>query len=153
MPALDRSDAEGQIKLLLEEYRSLRDESKQRISERITLLGLLTAAGALIASSHNAVWAYAVGAGFLVVGGAVWLRSWRIIDKLGTRLARLEEGINKLASDAYSLGPESDRLRWETELQQHRADLRNAKGLVGVYGRIAHPHPSGNSLEDPGPTP
>ena len=30
MPELERSDAEGQINILHEEYRSLRDEAKQR---------------------------------------------------------------------------------------------------------------------------
>lgn len=83
----------------LEEYRSLRDEAKQRVSERVTLLGLLTAAAAVIAATHDAVWAYVVAAAFLMIGALVWLRSSRILDKLSRRIAALEKAINDLAED------------------------------------------------------
>ena len=148
MAELERSDAEGQIKILLEEYRSLRDEAKQRISERMTLLSLAVAAAALIASSHNAVWAYAVAAGFLVGAAWVWLRSWRILDKLSRRLSGLEQAINGLARRTYSisqecepLGPGSNLLGWETQLQTGRDELAEAGGLKGMYGQLVHPKP------------
>jgi hypothetical protein len=145
MAELERSDAEGQINILLEEYRSLRDEAKQRISERMTLLGLLTAAAAVIASTHDAVWAYAVAGAFLVLVAAVWLRSWRILDKLSRRISALEQAINRLASDAYSLGDKCERLGWETDLQGSRQELADAGGLRGAYGRLVHPEPKGGS--------
>lgn len=105
MAELERSDAEGQIKILLEEYRSLRDEAKQRIGERMTLLSLLVAAAALIASSHNAVWTYTIG------------------------------------QESEPLGPGSNLLGWETQLQKGREKLAGAGGLKGMYGRLVHPEP------------
>jgi hypothetical protein len=140
MAELERSDAEGQIKILLEEYRSLRDEAKQRISERMTLLGLLTAAAAVIASTHNATWAYIVAVAFIVIGGLVWLRSWRILDKLSWRISGLEAAINDLARTAYRLDARAELLGWETQLQEGRAQLAEAEGLAGAYGRLVHPY-------------
>jgi predicted membrane-bound spermidine synthase len=139
MAELALSDAEGQITILLEEYRSLRDEAKQRVSERMTLLGLLTAAAAVIASTHNAVWAYVVAALFLVIGALVWLRSWRILDKLSQRIAALETEINDLAQTAYRLGTRPCLLRWETQLQCRREQLAEAGRLKGAYGKLVHP--------------
>src|ERR1700709_1362287 len=103
MAELERSDAEGQIKILLEEYRSLRDESKQRISERMALLSLLIAAAALIASSHSAAWAYAVAGVFLLGAGAVWWRSGRLLNELGKRLSADEQAINAVARKTYTI--------------------------------------------------
>jgi hypothetical protein len=139
MTELERSDAEGQIKILLEEYRSLRDEAKQRVSERMTLLGLLTAAAAVIASTHRAVSAYVVAVVFIVIGGLVWLRSWRILDKLSRDIAVLETRINDLARTAYGLEASSVLLRWETQLQNGREQIARAGGLRGAYGKLVHP--------------
>jgi hypothetical protein len=139
MAELERSDAEGQIKILFEEYRSLRDEAKQRVSERMTLLGLLTAAAAVIASTHNAVWAYVVAALFLVIGALVWLRSWRTLDKLSRHIAALESEINDLAQAAYRLETRPCLLRWETQLQCGREQLAKTGGLKGAYGKLVHP--------------
>lgn len=142
MTELERSDAEGQITILFEEYRSLRDEAKQRVSERMTLLGLLTAAAAVIASTHNAAWAYVVAALFLVIGALVWLRSWRILDKLSRRIAALEKEINDLAQTAYRLDARPCLLRWETQLQCGREQLAKAGRLKGAYGKLVHPKPT-----------
>jgi hypothetical protein len=143
MAELERSDAEGHIKILLEEYRSLRDESKQRISERMALLSLLIAAAAFIASSHSAAWAYAVAGVFLLGAGAVWWRSGRILNKLGKRLSADEQAINAVARKTYTIeesgpGPRPDYpLGWETQLQRER----NTFATESTFGKFVYGNP------------
>ncbi|MDQ6806039.1 MAG: hypothetical protein M3065_13980 [Actinomycetota bacterium] len=113
--------AEGRTSLLLEEYRTLRDEAKQCVSERMTLLGFLTASAAFI------------------IAGTAWLRSWRALDKLSRRLAELESQINELAHRAYRLEAPS-LLVWENRLRKHRAELASdPRWWVSRWGRLLQP--------------
>jgi hypothetical protein len=113
--------AQGQIALLLEEYRSLRSEATGRVSDRMSLLGFLTASGAFVIGSHRALWAYVIAGCLLAVGGAVWYSSWRSLDKISGRLALLEAMINAQARVAFELGSDCQLLGWETRLQKERA--------------------------------
>lgn len=87
-PATSR---EIRVHVLLEEYRSLRDESRQGMGDRIALLGFLTVATALVIANHEAVWAMVVAVLLLAIPAGVWYRTWRGLDKRAQHLADLEQ--------------------------------------------------------------
>jgi hypothetical protein len=93
--------AKGQIDLLLDEYRSLRDEARQRLSERITLLSFLTGAAAPVIATRNSVWGYVAGAASLTIAGVCGFGAGACWTSPGTMWRQSKRGL-------------TDRLRWPT---------------------------------------
>lgn len=148
------TDINGQMNLLLEEYRSLRDEAKQRITERMTLVTVLVAGTALVISGHGSVGAIVIAAVLAVIAACVWLRTWRILDKLSIRLMGVESRINRLAAQAYGLGAGAELLSWETTLQRGRADMKapGNRWWVRRWAKLVHPHAALPQVAASGPS-
>lgn len=111
--------AQGQIAILLEEYRAIRDDINGRLSAQATLLGFSLAGSALFFGlKHVPVIAYVIVAAaivltILIVGveNSRWLRS------LAKRMEEIETEVNRLAKQ--SLGADADLLQWQTRIN-HR---------------------------------
>lgn len=116
--------AVAEIKLLLEEYRSLRAEVLQRVGSRMTLTAFITASIAIVVSiKHQASWVYALAGGLLAVMLVViWVWSWCCIERLSARLVVLEENLNDRARVAY--GTEVVLFDWERLTRIGRESLR-----------------------------
>lgn len=112
--ALDQARAEKQIALILEEYRSLRTEATQRLSDRGTLIGFATAGAVLVVSRGAATWQYILAAALLVLSLTVFsVRMRRSFRLLSRRLSDLEDELNALAVVAFGTSPDKPPLRWE----------------------------------------
>jgi len=128
---------EVRINILLEEYKSLRDESEQNMGERLTLLSFLTAAVAVLISGHEAAWAVAVAIALAAAAGAVWYRTWRGLDKRAQHLEGLERRINELALGDSTA--QQSLLSWETKLCEHRRSLRDHNNPVtSCWGKLLY---------------
>jgi hypothetical protein len=116
---------QGQINLLLEEYRALRAEVTARIGARMTLIGFLAASAALLVGKDSgSTWVYIVVVALMATGLTVWSWSWRLLDKLSRHLAVVETRLNELAAQAYGAGMESGPFTWENQLRAGRARER-----------------------------
>jgi hypothetical protein len=124
----DSLNAEGNLNVLLEEYRTLRAEVNERINGRMTLVGFVLAAGALLAdktSLHG--WRFiAVAAGVLLMIGTVWAWTWHILTALSKQLAMLETKINECAAEAFGPAHHGDLLSWEKNRRQKKLARRQA---------------------------
>lgn len=116
--------AEGQINLLLEEYRSLRSEITTRLGARMTLLGFLTASAALLVGAQSgSTWVYILVVGLIATGAAVWFRSGQLLGMLSDRLATLEDSLNARAGEAFRLPQDRPLLAWEKQMRDRRHRL------------------------------
>lgn len=119
---------QGEIDLLLEEYRLLRAEVNERITGRMTLTGLLAASAALVAGlRHQPTWLYwLVGIAALVLVSGIWLWTWWRVDRLSRQLRSLERRINDRARRLF--GTSEALLTWETDVRRRRARRGSAVG-------------------------
>ncbi|MFH8800896.1 hypothetical protein ACH4F6_15045 [Streptomyces sp. NPDC017936] len=127
--------ASQEIALLLEEYRTLREEIIHRVAGRMQMIGFAGIISALLVISDKPNFgAPAVYVAVLVlVVALLWLRGInRAIQRIGRHLRTVEERINALAAQGYgSTGPV---LTWETTAQDSRMRVRGVPGLVGRSG-------------------
>jgi hypothetical protein len=115
----DPEQAEKEIELVLEEYRSLRKETTQRLSDRGTLTGFATAGAVLVVTHGATTWQYGTAAALLVVSlGVFSVRMGWAFGLLSTRLCQLEDELNALATVAYGTAPDRQLLRWEHDWQE-----------------------------------
>lgn len=138
MPDLPTS-RETLINVLLEEYKTLRDESHQNMGERLTLLSFPTAAVAIAIAAHGAAWSIVLMVVLLAVYAGVWYRTWRGLDRRAQHLSRLEQRINELALGAPAVKSEGGLLTWETRLCDRRQALtRSNSWIKKKWGRILY---------------
>jgi hypothetical protein len=100
------------INLLLEEYRTLRQEIIARLTNRAQLLAFSAAATGLIASGRSLTLIVLVIGTAAMAGLCYWLSSNRGVRHIASHVADIEAMINQLAARAYDL-PEEAVLRWE----------------------------------------
>jgi hypothetical protein len=110
------------MSLLLEEYRTLREEVISRMAGRVQLLAFTIAGAGLAANARSPVYAGIAGA-LVAVGIAFWTSSKRGIERAADQIAGLERRINTLSNVA---GPDSGLapLSWETQQTQIRTGAR-----------------------------
>jgi hypothetical protein len=111
------------IGLLIEEYRTLREEVIQRLNGRVQLLAFAIAGAGIAASGKSPVFYGALGGSLLLVGMVFWNRSKRGIEYLASHIARLERCINELSSRAYGTRGQFP-FQWETEQARIRTRAR-----------------------------
>ncbi|MFI6283332.1 hypothetical protein ACIBCM_01020 [Streptomyces sp. NPDC051018] len=115
------------IQLLLEEYRALRAEITQRVTERVQIVAaagvgavILTAAGGFSFGKPHLYAAFGV-----VLFALAWSRKGaRDMAELGRHVRGLEIRINALAAEAYGVG---DVLSWELTSER----LRRRRTSIG----------------------
>ena len=113
------------ISLLLEEYRTLREEQISKLVSQGNLLGYVGAGVALIAGLSSGV-RLVISLVFLsVLAAAYYLRNIQNVLRLSRQLEELERRINRLAVGAY--GSNTPVLTWITQ-------IRNAP--PGVYDHM-----------------
>jgi hypothetical protein len=94
----DPEQAEKEIELVLEEYRSLRNETTQRLSDRGTLTGFATAGAVLVVTHGATTWQYGTAAALLVVS-------------LGVFSVRIGVGVRIIVDSVVSVGRRTQRAR------------------------------------------
>lgn len=126
-----RASAEGQLNLLLEEYRSLRAEVNQRIGASASLVGFVAAGAAFVVSSDggHVAWIAASIVGLLAT--AVWVSYLLSIRSLGGYLRRLEGHINSCARVAYDVDGEAALMVWESRLAVNGGWIRRVFRRAG----------------------
>ncbi|MFF3501507.1 hypothetical protein [Streptomyces sp. NPDC003247] len=124
-----------EIALLLEEYRTLREEIIHRVAGRMQMIGFAGIISALLVVSDKLNFgapAFYVAVLVLVVA-LLWLRGInRAIQRIGRHLRKIEERVNALAAQGY--GSTDAVLTWETLAQEGRMRVRGVPGLVGRFG-------------------
>jgi len=111
-PDASSKDAAATIGILLEEYRTLRDEIKVHLAGQFTVLTYTLTATGIVAGLARSKWAIGVAAVVGAVGLYGYFMTVREVIQLGTAVAILEMRINRLAGRAY--GTRGDLLSWET---------------------------------------
>jgi hypothetical protein len=111
------------IDLLLEEYRTLREEAISRMGGKLQLLGFVIAGAGLAANAKSTIYAGIAGM-LVVVGGVVWNRSKVGIERVADRIAVIEGQVDMLAHKAYEL---SDPLPLSWETQQRAVRQRTSR--------------------------
>ena len=123
--------------LLLEEYRTLRHESVQRISSRTQLVSVAVAAAALLAAQGRApLWLVALALLFMIATVLYYVTSRADARRIARHLASVEERLNVLArrtgSEASSSPAGIDLMSWSTSIVARRDRLK----AQGWRGRI-----------------
>ncbi|MEU7101813.1 hypothetical protein AB0A66_26260 [Streptomyces longwoodensis] len=128
-------DRNKEIGLLLEEYRTLREEIIHRVAGRMQMIGFAGIISALLVVSdrlHFDAPSFYVAILVLVVA-LLWLRGInRAIQRIGLHLRHLEVRINDLAAQGY--GSTEPVLSWETAAQAGRMRVKGVPGYVGRFG-------------------
>jgi hypothetical protein len=104
-PPNPRESIQDAINLLLEEYRTLREEVVSRMAGRVQLLSFTIAGAGLASNSRTPTYA-AIAGGLVVVGLGFWTRSKRGIERVADQIATLECRINTLAAASFLHGEE-----------------------------------------------
>ncbi len=122
---------EGQIGLLMEEYRALHDDINGRITAQTTLLAFAGAGLAVFVGTKDAPgWVYALVATVVaVVATGVYLSNNFWLHRAGDRVGEIEAQVNELAQSAYGLSPGTVLLRWQS-------DVNTLRGPVLTLARI-----------------
>ncbi len=120
---LPSSDEKDRIQILLEEYRTLRNEIVNRTGNRFGIVGfVLPLIIGIAAQSGSALcWSWLLFASAAALLLAVWLRLAVLIKRCSTRVAEIERRVNK------SMG--EDLLIWETSIA--------ARGAFHIFFRLA----------------
>jgi hypothetical protein len=131
----DASKEMREINLLLEEYRTLRDEVNHRVGGRMQMIGFAGVISALLVASDD--WDIGTGnfyiAALVLVIAALWLRGInRAIQRIGKHLRQIEERVNALAPRAC--GSAEDVLTWETRVERGRSRVRGLPRWTGELG-------------------
>lgn len=120
-----------EISLLLEEYRTLRDEVNQRVGSRMQMIGFAVVISALLVASDGAG-TYYIAALVLVIA-ALWLRGInRAIQRIGSHLRQIETRVNALAAQAC--GSAEGVLTWESKAHGDRSRVRGLPRWTGELG-------------------
>ncbi|MEU5255143.1 hypothetical protein [Streptomyces longwoodensis] len=132
---MGQRNRDKEITLLLEEYRTLREEIIHRVAGRMQMIGFAGIISALLVVSDRLNFdapGFYVAVLVLIVA-LLWLRGInRAIQRIGHHLRQLEARINDLAAAGY--GSTSPVLSWETSAQNNRMRVRGVPGYVGRLG-------------------
>jgi hypothetical protein len=142
--SLDDTSRDRVINILSLEYKTLRDEIGIRHTARFQLLGLMTAAAALIVTAfvsksdsiENLWLGIGLASGILLLGLLCFWVLGRQLVGVSARTAQLEEQINALLPSEYS-----SALRWESD-HQTRSPL--AMISFGFFPSSSRKHPRAN---------
>lgn len=126
---LPADEARGQIDLLMEEYRALRNDIGSRVTAQTTLLGFTAAGLAVFVGTRDAPgWVYGIVVGtVLTVLTVVFLINLRWIRAAGNHVARIESRVNALARIAYGLMADEILLSWQTSVNRPRSSQRRIR--------------------------
>jgi hypothetical protein len=121
-------DRESLQELLLEEYRTLRQESLDSLGHRLTVVNFTFAAlsvviAAMLASNAPSPALLAIFGLLLVPQGAkaglfIWLGEYQRSQRAGRHIAHLEQRLNELAAAADGEG-----MSWESGLKNRQAHM------------------------------
>ncbi|QIP83198.1 hypothetical protein GLX30_02900 [Streptomyces sp. Tu 2975] len=126
---------EQEVMVLLEEYRTLREEVTQRVAARMQMIGFAGAISALLVVSDSITFRgpNLYVAGLFLVLAVVWLRGTNLaIQRIGRHLRVVEARVNALAARAW--GSSEHLLTWETDVQTGRVAVRGVPGRTGRLG-------------------
>jgi hypothetical protein len=121
--------------LLIEEYRTLRDESVQRITSRTQLVSVAVAAGALLVVQQRApLWLMLLAAGFILGSAFYYVTSRADVRKIARHLVTVEQQLNTLAridsSQAKGLPVCTEPMSWSTKVVGRRDALQRQGGIT-----------------------
>lgn len=130
-------DPERVRELLLEEYRTLRDESVQRITSRTQLVSIAVAAAALLVVQERApLWLVLLAVGLILGAAFYYVTSRADVRKIARHLMIVEQRLNALAHMDSSQTEEwqvhSEPLSWSTKVVGRRDALLRQRRLMGL---------------------
>lgn len=120
--------------LLLEEYKSLRNESVTRIASRTQLVTIMVAAAGLLTATTTRLWLIILAIIFMLGAVVYYFTSKADVERIARHLATVEGQLNEIARLEKSQGSAarlaSIPMSWSTKIVENRNVLRRRGTLL-----------------------